>query len=600
MTLRTPLAAIVWELWHLTRAEVAWKLVLPLGVALAALGLNAAFGPPLKPTNFPPSDAVAAFALVVIVLPHLFGWWSLGKLNGGVPGFPFSLGYTRPVRTSVLVGVPIVYFTVVQTAIYLVSAMVLRAATGYAFPLLPAAAWLAGLSWVGTAGVWSTRDRLLQVLTAMGALGVAFVTVQERLTAVEIEDNFDWPPALWPTLFNWPVTDYAWIALIGLVSAGFTVFMVGVQRRGDGLPTRALTALTGTATLGYWDRLVGLFRLPCPTSSPTLAQVWLDLKSTGFPLLTIAATLALGILMVSAVSQPLDVAFNARPGVSCPTPTGECFAVRAMPPLILTPFSLLAVFVVGRNAFGIRRKQGRAYLSAFDATQAYGTAQVAVLKLVVHSACVVAGLTAIVASFWISMPLLGDAVFVQIWGVPFASRRSLVADAFAALTGYEQLALAVVAAVLVGVWVTACAVLGSLRTRYGRRATIAGCLLLLYGLMFLWLAVAVGVDPATASRLQLDVVYSAMRWIATAAMVFLTAYLGWQSLAEGLLTVRQAWVVVFLSAAFAAAWQTVMRAGGLSPADMSAADAAWMLWPALLPLTVSVLAPWSYSRIRHT
>jgi hypothetical protein len=130
MTLRTPLAAIVWELWHLTRAEVAWKLVLPLGVALAALGLNAAFGPPLKPTNFPPSDAVAAFALVVIVLPHLFGWWSLGKLNGGVPGFPFSLGYTRPVRTSVLVGVPIVYFTVVQTAIYLVSAMVLRAATG--------------------------------------------------------------------------------------------------------------------------------------------------------------------------------------------------------------------------------------------------------------------------------------------------------------------------------------------------------------------------------------------------------------------------------------------------------------------------------------
>ena len=598
MTLRTPAAAIVWELWRLTRAEIAWKLVLPLGVALAALGLDAAFEPPVKPTNSPPSDAVVAFALVVIVLPHLFGWWSLGKLNGGVPGFPFSLGYTRPVRTSVLVGLPLAYFTVAQTAIYVVSAMVLRAVTGYAFPLLPAAAWLAGLSWVGTAGGWSTRDRTIQVSVAMGALALAYVTVQERLTAVEIEDNFDWPPALWPTLFNWPLTDYVWIALIGLVSVGVTIFTVGVQRRGDGRPATALTALTRTPTLGFWDLLVRLFRVPCPTSSPTLAQVWLDLKSAGFPLLTIAVTLAIGILLVSAVSQPLDVAFNARPGVSCPTPTGECFAVRAMPPLILTPFSLLTVFVVGRNAFGIRRKQGRAYLSAFDATQAYGTAQVAVLKLLVHTACVVAGLTAIGASFWISMPLLGDAVFVQIWGVPLAGRRSLVADAFAALTGYEQLALAVVAAVLVGVWVTAWAVLGSLRVRYGRRATVAGCLLLLYGLMFLWLAIAVRVDPATASRLHLDAAEVAMRWIATGAVVATTILVFWRGFAEHVVTFRYASGAVAIAVVFAASWLTTLHVTGAALTGMSALQVVSAMSPVVLPLMASGLAPWSYGRIR--
>jgi hypothetical protein len=145
MTLRSPTSAMLWELWQLTHAEIAWKLMLPLGVALAALGLDAAFEPAVKPTNFPPSDTVAAFALVIIVLPHLAGWRSIGKLNGGAPGFPFSLGYTRPVRTSVLVGLPLAYLTVAQTVIYVVSAMVLRAVTGYAFPLLPAAAWLAGL-----------------------------------------------------------------------------------------------------------------------------------------------------------------------------------------------------------------------------------------------------------------------------------------------------------------------------------------------------------------------------------------------------------------------------------------------------------------------
>ena len=32
----------------------------------------------------------------------------------------------------------------------------------------------------------------------------------------------------------------------------------------------------------------------------------------------------------------------------------------------------ILVFLLGGNAFGIRRKQGRTYLSAFEATQPYG------------------------------------------------------------------------------------------------------------------------------------------------------------------------------------------------------------------------------------
>jgi hypothetical protein len=89
-------------------------------------------------------------------------------------------------------------------------------------------------------------------------------------------------------------------------------------------------------------------------------------------------------------------------------------------------------------------------------------------------------------------------------------------------------------------------------------------------------------------------------WAAAAAIVSATAYLAWRTFAERLLTVRQAWGVVFLSTAFAAAWLTALRAAGVSLAGMSAAGAAWMLVAALIPLTISVLAPWSYSRIRHT
>ena len=509
------------------------------------------------------------------------------------PAFRSISHYTRPVRTAVIVGLPMAYLTAVSSAIYLVSAILLRVTSGYAFPLLPVAAWIAALTLVFVAATWSTRNRIIPVLVWMFAIGKAFGLAMDRLTAVEIPDTFDWPPRLWPTLFDFPRTDYAWIALIGLVSFAVTVAGVTRQRRGD-----AWLELPSAQRDGFWDRLVSLFRFPCPTSSATRAQVWLDLKSNGLPVLTIGVTLAIVILLVSAVSGPIDAAINADPDVSCPI--AECFYVRALPPLILTPFSLFTVLFLGRNAFGIRRKQGRTYVSAFEATQAYGTAQLAVLKLLVQSVCVLAAFIAIAVSFWISMPLLGDAVFIQIWGVPLSSRRSVITDAFAALTGYEQLALAIVAAVGVVIGVAAFAVFGALRTRYSRRVSIASFLLLLYGLAFVWLAVGVRVDPETASQFHLDVVYGAMRWIATAAMVFTTVYVFWSGFAEHVLTIRYASGAVAISAAFGAAWLTALHMAGVQLAGMSAMNAISVVSPALLPLTASVLAPWSLSRIRHT
>jgi len=203
-------------------------------------------------------------------------------------------------------------------------------------------------------------------------------------------------------------------------------------------------------------------------------------------------------------------------------------------------------------------------------------------------------------SFWISLPLLGDAVFIQIWGVPLSSRRSVITAAFAALTGYEQLALAIVAAVGVVIGVAAFAVFGALRTRYSRRASIASFLLLLYGLALVWLAVGVRVDPDTASQFHLDVVYEAMRWIATAAMTITTVYVFWSGFAERVLTTCYASGAVAMSAAFGAAWLTVLHRTGVQLAGMSAINAASILSPALLLLLVSVLAPWSLSRVRHT
>ena len=100
--------------------------------------------------------------------------------------------------------------------------------------------------------------------------------------------------------------------------------------------------------------------------------------------------------------------------------------------------------------------------------------------------------------------------------------------------------------------------------------------------------------------LFMDALFGATPWIATTALVLATVYLFWRSLAERLLTLRSACGAVLVSAAFAAAWVTVLRAAGVSLGEMRTTDAVWMLSPMLLTLMASVLAPWSLNRVRHT
>jgi hypothetical protein len=589
--MKSPVHAILWETWRVTRVEVAWKLACGIVGGLAVLALSATFAPADDAKRYEDvMDMGAAIAMTLLVLPHMASWLSPTRLNGGRPGFPLHLQYARPVRTVVAVGLPMAYLTVMSTAIYLVSALLLRVTSGYAFPLMPVAAWIAALTLVCVAATWATRDRTIQVVVTTAAVMRALGLAMDRLTAVEIPDTFDWPPRLWPTLFDFPRTDYAWIALIGLISFAVTVVGVTRQRRGE-----AWVAGRSARLDGFWDRLVNVFRFRCPNSSATRAQVWLDLKSNGLPVVAVGVTLAIVILLVSAVANPIDAAINASPAVSCPI--AECFYVRAMPALF-APLSLLTVLVLGGNAFGIRRRQGRAYVSAFEAAHAHGTAQLAVLKVLVKSACVLAAAIAIGVSAWISVPLLGDAVFIQMWDVPLRRQLSGINDAVAALTVYEQLSLVIVAALGVVLWVAAFAVLGALWTRYSRRMHIAGALLLLYGLVLGVLALSGrrGIGP----EIPIDAILRVTSWVGASAIALATAYIFWSVLAERLLTIGQALGVVLVSTAFAAASLTLLRAAGLSLADMPAADAVRMLSPALLPLTFSVLAPWSYSRVRHT
>lgn len=567
MTMRSPTVAMLWENWRLTRTESAWKLSLGTLGGLAALVAFAVIAP-----NGVARDGGAMIALVLIVFLNITGWVSIPKINGKRPGFPFELLYTRPVGTAVLVGVPMGYQTAMPAATYLVSALILRVTSGYPFPLLPVAAWIAALNVAYAPAHWALPNRIVTIPGSM-IVGLAwFGLARHRLSSLE------WLPTRWPTLFDFPLSDYALIAAIGLASFGLTVAGVARQRRGDTAAPRPWRT--------FPDWLVSLFRFPCPTSSATRAQVWFELRSSGLPLLTTGFVLALVNPLLFALSVP---AVWFRPFV----------AMWGMLSVLLLMFS-------GANAFGIRWRHGRVYGSAFEATRVYGTARLAGLKVFVRSVCLLAVLTAVGFSIWASLSYIAvDEGHRPLLGYqPLRSWQHAIETAVGALTGYQQIALALVTSMAVAVMVASQASFAALVARYPRRLNvgIAGWLLVLHGLVLVPLVLTGyrGVGSKVLWEFLLGALVWVTHWIDAPAIVLATAYVFWRAFAERLLTVRSTLGVALASAAFGAAWVTLLGAAGVQLALMSAIDTAWVLSPVVLPLAVTALAPWSLGRIRHT
>jgi hypothetical protein len=541
---------MLWELWRVTRVEILWRLAFGTLGGLAVIALDQR------------SDKVfgAVVAMIFLVMPHYIGWVFLSRLNGGRAGFPLYLLYSRPVRTSVIVGLPMAYLTIVPAAIYLVSAFLLRVISGHPFPLLPVAAWIAVLNVVLLVAYWSSRNMVALMLGCMVPSVAWLLFAIHRLT--DFPEGFDWhdSTSLWPTIFNFPLTDYAFIGLVSLASFGVALAAVARQRHSGA--ARVAIPRTVSGTLQVW--FVKLFGFPCPASSATWAQVWFDVKPW-LPLLAIQ--------LVIATVGPLLSAVSVRVGLLRPVAS------------IALGLALMGVFAIGANAFGIRYVQGR-FRSPFDATQPLGSARLASLKILVRSICVLAALTMVSASIWLSLPSIAfkNAEKMRSW-------QRGVESAVAGLTGYQQIALLVVVCIGVVIAVTSLAAVWALWTSYSRRLNIAGSLLLLYGLALALLSLAAHHNKVP--EFLPGTLFRATPWFIAGALFFATVYLLWRGVSERFLSFGYVFGAVLLSTVFAAAWLTMLRAVGMT------ANTVAMMSPMLLPLMASALGPWSLSRIRH-
>jgi hypothetical protein len=252
------------------------------------------------------------------------------------------------------------------------------------------------------------------------------------------------------------------------------------------------------------------------------------------------------------------------------------------------------LLLLGGNAFGIRRRQGRTYLSPFEATQPYGVAPLAGIKVMVRSACLLVALAAIGLSIWAS------SSFIAAWGswVPdgqpdgksvdaapkMLALRLKIAATFAEMAASKLLALAVTLAITVALTVAWLAAFKALRTRYPRPVLGTCAVLSFIGIVLVLLTLAA--NRGFVPQALLNIVLGAAFWTAAAATVAATIYLLWSGLARRALTIPYVLGTLLVTAAFVAAGQTL---SGVNP----------LVWPALSVLIIGLLAPWSLDRLRH-
>src|SRR5690606_27781504 len=302
-----------------------------------------------------------------------------------------------------------------------------------------------------------------------------------------------------------------------------------------------------------------------------------DFKVSGLAVLGMGVFLAALIPLLFAVSGPIDV---VRP-----------YAIFAP---VMAP---LALMIVGGNAFGIRRRQGRTYASLFDSTQAYGTGSLAALKVLTRTACVVFALAVVAVSLWISLPLMetwpnagNEAPLLQ-------GAREVIADVLTTWSLQEIAALVIILFSGVAVMVAVRASLEALFARYRRRVITAVAFLLVYGLVVVLVTnIAGGRAP---DILLLNLMLAAVPVLVAAALTLGTLYLLWRTVAERILAPHQAAAAVLASAVVALACATLLGAMGAPISSIPPLGAVLALSPSLLTLTALVLAPWSLSRVRH-
>lgn len=550
----TPVLAVLWEWWRTTRRQVLF---------CGALGTLAGWALLARAGN---EGAFLVFVLLVSVA--VLAWLAILSRSGRA-GFPRPLPFVRPVRTSVLVAVAMFYLAGACAATYAIPAVVLRAAFGAPFPLLPVAVLLGAGAALFCACSWFTRANLPRLVARL-ALVLFVGPALSWLDPWKAAPSPTRMPALAVESIQLSLVEYAAIAIAVAVAFAATVLGVDAQRHDGG----AVRSLRGPAAEGgraapkglveqFRNAVLGLVRVPCPTSSPFAAELWLETKARGLPVVAIGAVLAPCI--------PLLLAFADQP---------QMYGIG----LTFVGVAIVLPFFAGISASFFNRESSlRAPMNVFEAVRPATTTRLAAVQIAVAVTSILGAWLLLAASLWLSLPHFRETVD----SAPL--QRALVA----ALAAWPAARLLLAPIVAIVAFATVVALLATVRAYSVRHG------------MWIWLgalgmaAYAIGLAVAVASDHLSAAVIGVHFWAFALAIPLLTAFVILRALAYGLLSLAAFGGMLAAWTAFAAAMAYLADGFGLALTALPNALTALAAASLVLPLTAAVLAPWSLHSIRH-
>ena len=209
-----PAAAILWQIWRLTRVKFLIAVIASTTLGVATWTL----------TDSLPGNVVIPLLVVVVAAGFMIVWVlaSLQKSRSRT-GFPFQSSFVRPVPTPTLALLPILYLTLVSGVSLVVPVIVVTLITGVSLPIVQMSVIVALLTGIVTSAIWWS-DKFTNRAISWVFLCVLFWLIRPRAASsvVRIDES--------ELALTLDAQFWVFLTMIAIASCALTILGVHRQR----------------------------------------------------------------------------------------------------------------------------------------------------------------------------------------------------------------------------------------------------------------------------------------------------------------------------------------------------------------------------------
>lgn len=382
--MRTPIQAMLWELWRTSRWELLVRISFYCCFILLMSRLKGGMDTSVGSGE---GEVLRGLVMLMLIAGSMFSMTWLTALDNHQTGFSYRLGFARPVSTTILVLIPMLFVISAAVVSFMIPAALFAAFTGISIPLLALAPIVGSLVSCYAAATWAPTT-MVGKWTALIAVVVAS-TSSYAVFHIQRNDPEPWILAMGKAgYFVLPWHYYLMFSVASLIAFAATVIGVDRQRHGDDWE------ISNVFGAGVRRRLArSKAHATKPFANRFTAQCWFEMRRFGNKMLFIAALVSLIVFGFVCVGSWLYPGRDTAPVVWLGS---------------LLIFPLVNQLIGADGAGGLRCKHGSTSLPAFDATRSLPNDLLITIKLFVIAACSLVGMLLMATAATVHSALVGN------------------------------------------------------------------------------------------------------------------------------------------------------------------------------------------------